>query len=234
MLLNKTDSFRDYLHKEYGIEYERPVEFVTESIPLEEQIDYTEFSERRRQTGHNCTSYKTNVDILEQTTNDDKVKTALSDMAAIGSVEALKYLTTYAEQNKGLYDYWPSIARNECRGTVEYDLTGEIKIYILSPFGSVDGKIKFKALVRNNTRSEFTPLQQKIIAKEFAFQDSRHRTETTVKFTSKGLILHMLMPLDVPILSTIAETLSECNTLGCNIDIDSLSLKNFNGKSPLF
>jgi len=98
----------------------------------------------------------------------------------------------------------------------------------------VDGKIKFKALVRNNTRSEFTPLQQKIITKEFEFQDSRHRTETTVKFTSKGLILHMLMPLDVPILSTIAETLSECNTLGCDIDIDSLSLKNFNGKGPLF
>ncbi|MBP5501229.1 MAG: hypothetical protein IKR94_11275 [Bacteroidales bacterium] len=234
MLLNKTDSFRDYLKKEYGIDYAKPVEFVTEKIPLAEQIDYTEFSQRRREAGRNCRSFHQTADILEVSQNDDDVKTALSDMAAIGSIEALKYLTKYAENNKGLYDYWPAIARNECKGSVEYDLTGEVKIYILSPYGSVDGKIKFKATVRTLSRNEFSPLQKDIIKKEFAFQDCRHHTDTKVRFFNSGVRLTMLMPLDLPILSTIAETLSECNTLGCNIDIDTLSLKNFNGKGPLF
>ncbi|MBP5368832.1 MAG: hypothetical protein J6Z01_10310 [Bacteroidales bacterium] len=233
MLLNKTDSFRDYLKKEYGIDYARPVEFVTERIPLEEQIDYTEFSQRRRQTGNNCKSFEANALILNHNDNDDKVKTALSDMADIGSIEALRFLTEYAKKHQGLYDFWPAIARNECKGNVEYDLTGEVKIYILSPFGSVDGKIKFKATVRSESKEEFSPLQKEIIKKEFAFQDDRHHTVTTVKFCRKGCIFTLLMPLDVPILSTIAETLNECNLLGCHIDIDSLNLKNFSGKSVI-
>ena len=233
MLLNKTDSFRDYLKKEYGIDYARPVEFVTERIPLEEQIDYTEFSQRRRQTGNNCKSFEANALILNHNDNDDKVKTALSDMADIGSIEALRFLTEYAKKHQGLYDFWPAIARNECKGNVEYDLTGEVKIYILSPFGSVDGKIKFKATVRSESKEEFSPLQKEIIKKEFAFQDDRHHTVTTVKFCRKGCIFTLLMPLDVPILSTIADTLNECNLLGCHIDIDSLNLKNFSGKSVI-
>ena len=233
MLLNKTDSFRDYLKKEYGIDYARPVEFVTERIPLEEQIDYTEFSQRRRQTGNNCKSFEANALILNHNDNDDKVKTALSDMADIGSIEALRFLTEYAKKHQGLYDFWPAIARNECKGNVEYDLTGEVKIYILSPFGSVDGKIKFKATVRSESKEEFSPLQKEIIKKEFAFQDDRHHTVTTVKFCRKGCIFTLLMPLDVPILSTIAETLNECNLLGCHIDIDSLNLKIFSGKSVI-
>ncbi len=233
MLLNKTDSFRDYLNKEYGIDYARPVEFVTERIPLEEQIDYTEFSHRRRQTGNNCKSFEANALILNHNDNDDKVKTALSDMADIGSIEALRFLTEYAKKHQGLYDFWPAIARNECKGNVEYDLTGEVKIYILSPFGSVDGKIKFKATVRSESKQEFSPLQKEIIKKEFAFQDDRHHTVTTVKFCRKGCVFTLLMPLDVPILSTIAETLNECNLLGCHIDIDSLNLKNFSGKSVI-
>ena len=165
--------------------------------------------------------------------NDDKVKTALSDMADIGSIEALRFLTEYAKKHQGLYDFWPAIARNECKGNVEYDLTGEVKIYILSPFGSVDGKIKFKATVRSESKQEFSPLQKEIIKKEFAFQDDRHHTVTTVKFCRKGCVFTLLMPLDVPILSTIAETLNECNLLGCHIDIDSLNLKNFSGKSVI-
>ena len=233
MLLSKTDSFRDFLKKEYGIGYEHSVEFVTERIPIEEQIDYTEFSQRRRETGNNCKSFETNAMILSENENDDKVKTALSDMADIGSIEELRFLTEYAKNHQGSYDYWPAIARNECKGNVEYDLTGEVKIYILSPFGSVDGKIKFKATVRSLSKQEFTELQKEIINKEFAFQDARYHTVTKVKFCSKGCILSMLMPLDVPILSTIAETLNECNLLGCHIDIDSLSLKNFKGKGPL-
>ena len=233
MFLKKSDSFRDLLKKEYGIDYAKKVEFVTECIPLEEQIEYTEFSMKRRDAGNNCKSFDTTAGILTTSENDDEVKTALSDMAAIGSIEALKFLTQYAENHKGLYDYWPAIARNECKGSVEYDLTGEVKIYILSPFGSVDGKIKFKATARTATREPFSQLQKEIIKKEFAFQDCRHHTETTVSFFHSGVRLTMLMPLDLPILSTIAETLNECNLLGCGIDIDSLNLKNFDGKSVM-
>lgn len=225
--IRKTDSFRDYLNKEYGIGYDKSVEFIEEDIPLSEQIEYTDYSQRRREAGYNDKSFEKVVDILRTSTDDDNVKMALSDMAGMGSVEALNFLTEFAERNKGKYDYWPSIARNECKGNLVYDLTGEVKIYILSPCGSVNGKIKFRASFCSATKEEFTPQQKTVIKKEFAFQDSRNHTETLVRFRNHFCRLVILMPLDVPILSTLANTLQECNLLGCNINIESLTLKNF-------
>ena len=233
MLLNKTDSFRDYLKKEYGIDYSKRVEFINEKIPVEEQVVYTDFSQKRREAGINRRSFKENAGILASSQNDEQIKTALSDMAGIGSIEALKYLTDFADKNKGKYDFWPAIARNECKGTVEYDLTGEIKIYILSPFGSVNGKIKLKATFVTESQEGFSEFHQNVIRKEFAFQDSRHKTETKVFFKNRRCTLRILMPLSTPILSTITSTICDCNVLGCNINVDSLILKNFDNNSNL-
>ena len=102
--IRKTDSFRDYLNKEYGIGYDKSVEFIEEDIPLSEQVDYTDYSQRRREAGYNDKSFEQTANILKTSTDDNEVKMALSDMAGIGSVEALKFLTEFAEQNKGKYD----------------------------------------------------------------------------------------------------------------------------------
>ncbi|MCQ2974359.1 MAG: hypothetical protein MJ211_06055 [Bacteroidales bacterium] len=209
------------------------VELIDVSASFEVQINYLEISHKRRAKKENINNYDEIINAINDNLEPEQYKLLLTDLAFIGNIKALNYLKEVVKDDKNEFYDWAGLALNECKMKLENELGGQRKIYIASPLGTEHGKMRF--LIRFNTKKEegFSISQQKIIFKEFTFQDERHKTETNISFNKNKCEGTILFPLDLPISQTINETINECNMLGCEIDSDNIIIETGKGNIDL-
>jgi len=145
----------------------------------------------------------------------DGKKKALTLLAHLGSITALKQIEKYHNNAEKELKQWSALALQECKMFLENTLTDQETGFISSGLGGLKNRLRIYFLVIPLEGKRFISRQRQVIKDEInlvarnldVLVESFDLSETYVGFTS-------LLPLDIAVADFIEPGIKKCNELG--------------------
>ena len=145
----------------------------------------------------------------------DGKKKALTLLAHLGSITALRQIEKYHNNPNNELKQWSALALQECKMFLENTLTDQETGFISSGLGGLKNRLRIFLLVIPLEGQIFTDRQTKVIKDEMnlvardlnVLVESFDLSETYVGFTA-------LLPLDISVAEFIETGIKKCNELG--------------------
>lgn len=218
--MDNFDEILEQLRKEYGNVEDGNLHIIEEIIPVEEQMNYFDWSKKVR-SSHDI-EHKTYWISLLFTPEIDiqRKRDSLSILAGLTDISSYRAIETYhSSPLEPELANWSAMALMESKILISSDLSGEKQILISTGLGGSDQKLRFFSVLATSNREDFTPLQKEMLTREFNFQFEKHKIKIE-EFTFQGNFLKMriLSSIENSLKNVFNIVVEECNQYGNFID----------------
>lgn len=198
---------------------------LEETIPVNEQMEYFNYSSRIREDAGRYLNRNYLVSILfDPDYAIEEKRRSLSLLASLPDVAAYRAIETYhSSPLEPELTNWSSLALVESRILLNSELTGEQQIFISTGLGGHNNKLRYFCVISSKSGEDFTVLQNEIIEREFKFQFECKKIEIE-KTNNWGYYITyiFLADLTIDVKAFIEQVVSECNQYGDFININFL------------
>ncbi len=154
--------------------------------------------------------------LFDTEVNEKGKQIMLINLAQVGSIEAYrvieKFVNTTSDEN---LKKWALLALQECRMSVESELTDETQGYILSGLGGKSNKLRYFFAVAAYKNTQLSPYQHQLVELELKSNCTKYQAEIEeVRFASQYISFVLLVPLEVAVGQIIEDTIDQCNEMG--------------------
>jgi hypothetical protein len=191
-------------------------EILEESIDLETQKEYMEYSESfgRGELSEKETFGLSKLLNKPEIPNKDKKK-ILTILAHSGSILAFREIEKFRKEQNSELKKWSGLALQECKMFLESELTGFSMGFISTGLGGLKDKLRIYFLILPLNDCFFNENQQTIIAQEFKITAKELSSDIeNIDPTKEYVGITALIPLTVAVGELIESGIKKCNELG--------------------
>jgi hypothetical protein len=191
------------------------ITILEESIPLEVQIEYFEFTKKQKE-GLDKDAVMLQAETLRRTDVPvSEKKTLLCRMASLPLVEAYRAIEAYSKDPDADLRQWSRLALLESRMFLESYLTEQSRVLISTGLGGRDEKLRYYFVGFSQLNAVITESQQNIIRIEFETAFEKHQAELEeITLYPYYFTIRCLIPVGVEIRDFLKAIIRECNVYG--------------------
>lgn len=198
---------------------------LEETIPVNEQFYYFDFSKKIRENEdeHIDRNYLVSILFTPGLLIDEKRK-SLSLLAGIPDVAAYRAIETYhSSPLEAELANWSAMALVESRILLNTELTGEQQIFVSTGLGGRDGKLRYFFVVASIGNQPYTAFQNDIIEREFRFQFNLSGIELEKEDKQEHYYTYVVLAdLAIDMKDIVDGIIKECNEYGNFIQPESM------------
>lgn len=183
-------------------------------VDVDTQLDYFQLSSKLRKS-HTALSVPNLIAKLTEQSDENEIRETLVYLAASGEVEAYRAIESYLETVPELLRPWTMLAYQEARLMLETSLLDESRVYISSPMGGKDYRLRYSLALVSVENHEMSAFQQELILKETQYLLSKSDAEFEDITHGNGYaIITCLIPIHLSINEVISPIVLEINQYG--------------------
>ncbi|HET6559895.1 MAG TPA: hypothetical protein VFG54_21390 [Prolixibacteraceae bacterium] len=207
---------RNDQRRKFLLHHPEELDILEEGIDFQTQKDYLEYS---HSFGRGELTEEQTIDLGNMLYNHqlpvDGKKKALTLLAHLGSMTALRQLEKYYNNPDKELKQWAALALQECKMFVENILTDEMTGFISSGLGGHQNRMRYYFLVLPLEGKLFTERQKEVIKDEFTIVAKNLRSLVeSFDLSDTHVGMTALLPMDIAVATFVESGIKNCNELG--------------------
>ncbi|GHT76216.1 hypothetical protein AGMMS50262_13800 [Bacteroidia bacterium] len=186
------------------------------TLSVDKQMEYFRYMEKIRESDLNLTAEEQVAILQSDDTSLKEKKILMAAMAISGDVKAYRALENYGEevQDKELKE-WASLSLAQAKITLEFEFSGEKKIFISTGLGGKGTKLRYYAFFKSNRLKVFSDYQRDLIEKEFLYSINKSQgIVEEIKIEDNYFNILFLLDFQADVKYSLARAIEECNQYG--------------------
>ena len=179
------------------------------------QMEYFEFSRKIASERDESWAIEQTPFLEDPEASTELKKELLARLASVEQIAAYRTIEKFYSNAEPDLKEWSMLALHESRMHLESHFLDENQVFISTGLGGKGDKLRYFVVLITRMNNSFTPLQQRIVQKEFSYFVEKTGGEVE-EFDTSGYLatLQVLVPLDCSIKNLFDKGIEECNQYG--------------------
>jgi hypothetical protein len=187
---------------------------LEEQIDIEIQMQYFEFSKRKRDKERFEGFF--DDELFSDEASVERKKEILSTLATVDNVKAYRTIEKFLEGAEGILKSWAVLSLQENRMLLQSSLLDEQQVFISSGLGGKGQKLRyFVVFINQNKDGILNETQRKLLKEELIFELKKHEGEfELIDFMEGFSTTQVMLPLKADLKDIFRDVVDECNQYG--------------------